>query len=577
LFGQRCASKGYESLFKWGFDNGYRYDDIETTAAAGSSLSLLQWASHNGITISDKALKRAAMSGNIETMSWLVDEGHCEWNSCVLAKIPDEPDIMEWVKRRQYRHWLESLHSLCDQTMNGNLEIIKWYFASLHMVSIFELKNMFFTACGVGHIHIIEWILQCIPNLRYESSEKLIMDLFSTGFMRATRHGQKHVLNWLWDHKPIDLHLHNITNVMILSPSPPPLTSDAKRRVLECTLWMASHGCPHDKYDISQMRDITPEIMHCLSNNDGAEWKDVTISQLIVFGNIEFLQSALHNGCRWGFPLSRYYKQRETPDLNIVKWMIENGYPLGTAIYFCTDDISTLDYCVKSGIPIPSSYNDIFDLGDEEEFKSLELLMWFQNHGIAIAEESLICSLATFTVDEVKKYCKLCPEKNVSKAKLLCAAICYKNKSLSNWLLRNYNSEELTDLPCGCCCCQGDGHPCGCFLTTLFKRGKSTRRLIEYHNDYGLTICPTHQKSFEYITLLYSNKKEELEALKPSAVMRYTRINDFADVVRRAKWRSVKWLIQHGYKRNDAAYVLIKDHCHDPLFLQWVDENWKTI
>jgi len=46
-------------------------------------------------------------------------------------------------------------------------------------------------------------------------------------------------------------------------------------------------------------------------------------------------------------------------------------------------------------------------------------------------------------------------------------------------------------------------------------------------------------------------------------------------IIYRGRWRAVKWLIQHGYERDESSYAILVQYHQDPLFLQWVRENWK--
>jgi len=551
---------------------------------------------YNGLLITvlqyPTRLKRAAMSGNIETMSWLVDEGHCEWDSHVLSKIPDNVDIMEWAKSRQY-NW-KNVPFLCAHAEAGNLEVIKWFFGKISPLrlgifmlspSLFrksDLVSAFLCACKFGHLHIIEWTLQSIK-IKFSSGNNwdiLIQTLFTDGFNRAAGYAQKHVLEWIWNYTSNYLNFHPVildaSGIYLLRRQ---LISDNERQFLECIEWMATNRClPCDTYDINVLRNITPEFLHWwLSNNDGAEWKDVTIAQLVKFGNMELLQVALHNGCSWGsLPLRRALRMKNY-DLGMLRWMIEHGCPSNTLDFYAAQDISSLELLVELGVPMPSLCDIFLHEGCDAEylniFESFEILTWFENHGVSILNEILLCCLATFTVDEVKKYFKLFPEKNVHKVELLCAAICSPNVPLSNWLHRTCCSPE--DLSNFSCCSAGR-----CFFDTLFEYGKCAPRLIDCHK-YGLKICLEQQRYFIRLSLQYCNKKEDFEALEPYAKFcDRVCIDDYfcKMLFKNGRWRSVKWLSQHGYDWTTSAYESVVKYHHDPLFLQWIDQNfWKKI
>jgi len=573
LFGKRCAKRGYETLFKWGYENNFRYSYNETNAAAKYSFPLLKWASQMNIPICDEALTHAAVGGNIETMAWLVDEGHCEWRSNVLDYIPDDPKILDWVESRQYRLW-EYMISVRAFVRRGRLKLIKWYYKKkkksnesgmllLTETELTILTNVFVDACATGFLHIAEWTMRSLTKTTALSLPhcdlpwcSTLMPAFKEGLREAAIFGHVHILDWIWNQIPhtlVDPYSKDGKKIMSWATM-------SKSRNSKSIIWLAEHGWSFNSGDISRIDHVSPELLlWWVNNNEGANWTDVSMGQLARYGDIEFLQTALKNGCQRQ-PCDMKTRLRSSDcTLEFLKWANENGYPMRIKLY--TNNIPILNYLVDCGCHVPKEYERIFFRSMGESF---DKLTWLISHDVSVPKYMIYCSLAVVTPQEVEKFCTLFPGTSVFEPELFHAAACNNNSSLLKWInqhdnyndifrdkVKHYDNMDFINAMC-------NTWECGwIYCIKTFERARSTRYYYSYHALY----C--------------SESKEDLEILRKCAVSLEFEDWQVKELIGEHKWRSIRWLIRQGYKWNPNIYEELQKYHEDPSLLQWVDENWK--
>lgn len=157
----------------------------QTAIQKGHHVMLL-WLLDHGFPLCANAHLVAARWSNVQTLEWLLDQGHCQWDVRILLKAAKwcKISVLEWAKERSHPMHPEMLVAAaakCDTT-----EALEWIVDNLgeHVQECFTLE-VFENAIAVSELDTLRWLW-----------ERRKHDVQELGYY-ATLNGRVDALDWL--------------------------------------------------------------------------------------------------------------------------------------------------------------------------------------------------------------------------------------------------------------------------------------------------------------------------------------------------------------------------------------------
>lgn len=314
-----AAQGGHISIYKW-LPLVNRLDRDYLTAASYGELELLKYMLEEKPYFSSDLCNNAASNGKVETLEWLLNNGHEYIPQRELEIYRDHIRILELLESKGY-----ALHpKVCETGALFGLEVVKWGFSRGCTLTMQTMVN----AALVGDISTIKF---CIEN-------GLNLDFRLT--LHAAKAGKFECLCWLVEN---GCRLENkITMYAAMSGN------------IEILEWLLSKGVTiHDATAVSAAARENLNVLQWL------EEKDYTIDNVNVFdtalthGNINILNYLYDKGYRHEQDIFKSLIEMDIPES--LEWLLDHGYTndyniLEIAIDNCSREV--ISWLVETNRPV---------------------------------------------------------------------------------------------------------------------------------------------------------------------------------------------------------------------------------
>jgi hypothetical protein len=238
----------------------------------------MKWAKSQNAEFTSYAYVTATKGGALETIKWLVEEGGWREEVILGAARQERWDVLLWAKEEGHLDpSVENSQFISPCAKNGSLEVLVWLYKEGYPIT----PEFMYKACSAGHVHLLNWMIAEIPELRAPS------DIVRyTCYDQATKGGHVEVLKWCFE-----------------------------------TFGFANSACQKHLCAVAANSGQLETLKYL--RNSGATWDSSTCAHAALSGNLKILKWARENHCPWDDNTCIYAAAGDFPE--VLDWAIQKG------------------------------------------------------------------------------------------------------------------------------------------------------------------------------------------------------------------------------------------------------------